>query len=99
MSELMSVNEAAKLGRKRFRLDKWANDLDHFEIDIIDGRPGPWVKLWSPINGPVCEQENPQKMLFTMLGDLDAKVWRNYVGPPGEPWKPSSVSPSHSGDK
>lgn len=88
MSDLMSVNEAAKLGRKRFRLDKWINDLDHFEIDIVDGRPGPWVKLWSPFNGPVCEQENPQKMLITMIGDLDDKCWRNYVGPAGEPWKP-----------
>jgi len=85
MSDLMSIREAAMLGRKRFRLDKWTNDYDHFEIDIIDGRPGPWVKLWSPLNRPVCEQENPQKMLITMLGDLDAKVWRNYVGPIGEP--------------
>jgi len=73
MSELMSVNEAAKMGRKRLRLDKWANDLDHFEIDIIDGKPGPWVKLWSPINVPVCEQRDPEqsagRQLTTLLGN------------------------------
>lgn len=94
MSELMSVNDAARLGRKRFRLDKWANDFDHFEIDIIDGKPGPWVKLWSPINASVCEQENPQKMLILALGDLNEKCWRNYVGPPGVPEKPVAVSRS-----
>lgn len=83
----MSINEAAKLGRKRFRLDKWANDYDHFEITIIDGNVGPWVKLWSPVN-KLIDQKNPQVLLATMLGDLDDKVWRNYVGPAGEPWEP-----------
>lgn len=92
MSELMSINEAAKLGRKRFRLDKWANDLDHFEIYITeDDHLGPWVKLWSPLNEKI-EQENPQTFLITELGDPDEKVWRNYVGPPGVPFKPAKVA-------
>jgi hypothetical protein len=25
---------------------------------------------------------------YRALVDPDAKIWRNYVGPPGEPWKP-----------
>ena len=92
MSELMSINEAAKLGRTRMRFDKWANDYDHIEIYITsDGLVGPWVKLWSPINEKI-EQENPQTYLITMLGDPDEKVWRNYVGPPGVPWKPAKVA-------
>lgn len=95
MSELMSINEAVALGRTRFRLDKWVNDYDHFEIYIwIDQSPGsdqrslgPWVKLWSPVN-KLIGQKNPQTLLSTLLGDPDAKVWRRYVGPPGEPWDP-----------
>ena len=89
MSELMSINEAAKLGRKRLRLDKWANDYDHIEIYITeDGLVGPWVKLWSPVN-ELIEQENPQTMLVTMIGDVEEQCWRNYVGPVGVPWKPA----------
>lgn len=89
MSDLVSINEAVKRKWSRLRLDKWVNDLDHIEITIVDHAPGPWVKFWSPINVAVCQQENPQTLLITMLGHLDDPVWRRYVGPDGIPAQPT----------
>lgn len=72
---LMSINEAMTRGYSKLRLDIWANPDDYMEFSIFDGRPGPWVKLWSPTNGLIGEPD-PQKLLITMLGDLDDPCWR-----------------------
>jgi hypothetical protein len=101
MSALMSLREAAKAGITKVHADIWANPLDHLEITIVSVKDqsdmiGPWVKLWSPINRSVCEQENPQTFLITLAGDLDDRCWREYVGPPGEPWKPEKKGDNHA---
>ena len=72
---LMSINEAVAKGFSKLRLDKWANPDDYMQFDIINGRPGPWVRLWSPVN-EIMEQENPQKLIIIELGDLDDPCWR-----------------------
>lgn len=90
MSDLVSIKGAVERKWSKLRLDKWANDFDHIEIYITeDGHAGPWAKFWSPINMPVCEQENPQTMFITMLGDPDVEVWRRYIGPEGQAEKPA----------
>ena len=79
MDRLISVNDARRGGVTKLRLDHWANPADHIEIYLTDARElGPWVKLWSPTNEAIGEK-NPQQFLITMLGDLDAKSWRQYA--------------------
>lgn len=76
MSEgLVSIREAAKRGINKIRLDKWANPDDYMEFDIIDGEPGPWFRLFSPTN-EIIGAPNPQKLLCTMMGDMDDPCWR-----------------------
>jgi hypothetical protein len=77
---LISINEAAATGVDRIRLDVWANKHDHIQLDILDGRPGPWFKLWSPTNEPIGAK-NPQTIFVTMMGDLDERCWRPYLRP------------------
>lgn len=84
MSEhLISIREAVAEGITQLRLDHWANTRDHIRLNLISakGRPWremtPWVELWSPTND-IIGAPNPQKFLFTMLADLDARVWREY---------------------
>lgn len=72
---LISIREAAKRGLNKIRLDKWSNPDDYIEFDIIDGAPGPWFRLYSPTNA-LIEMPNPQRLLVTMMGDLDKADWR-----------------------
>lgn len=72
---LISINEAMRRGYTKLRLDKWSNPDDYMEFTIIDGKPGPWVSLWSPVN-EVIGEPNPQKFIILMLGDLDDPCWR-----------------------
>lgn len=80
MADFISINEAASSGVDRIRLDRWANKYDHIQFDIIDGRPGPWFKLWSPLN-EAMGQKNPQLILVLQMGDLNDKCWRPYLRP------------------
>ena len=50
MTELISINDAVKLGIERIRKPIWADQFDHVKIDIIDGQLGPWIHLFSPEN-------------------------------------------------
>lgn len=78
MTELISINEAMRRGLTKLRLDKWSNPQDHIELQKLDaGNYGPWVKLWSP-TAAVCGYPNPQKLIITMLGDLDDPSWRPF---------------------
>jgi hypothetical protein len=72
---LMSINEAVRRGYTKLRLDHWANPDDYMEFTIVVGTPGPWVKLWSPVN-EIVGNKNPHLMLITMVGDLDDPCWR-----------------------
>lgn len=75
----ISLNEAAELGFDRVRLTKWANPMDHLKIDIIEGRPGPWVKLFAPFNLE-CNGRDPVAMLITTM-DPDLLQFVRYTGP------------------
>ena len=81
MSDLISINEAMRRGFSKLRLDKWANPDDYMEFYIYEDpathekSPGPWVKLWSPVN-EVAGNKNPHMMLILELGDLNDPCWR-----------------------
>ena len=76
--DLISINEAAAQGIDRVRMDVWANQEDHIKIDIIEGRPGPWGHLYSPVNERIG-QENPKDfLLMPPLIDCDRKCFRPY---------------------
>jgi hypothetical protein len=81
---LISVKEAAAQGIKRLRHPKWANPRDYIKIDIVDGEPGPWLRLYSPINISVCQQENPQTVLWAMAGGRAAIESEEYLPYTGE---------------
>lgn len=75
---LISIRQAEARGLTKLRLDVWANPDDYLEFTMVEFGGvgfGPWVKLWSPTNA-ICEQENPQMLLITMIGDLDDECWR-----------------------
>lgn len=69
----ISANDAAQLGITRLRLPKWANPMDHVEITIIDGEPGPWAKLHSPAN-MMCNNRDPVELSTLGLGPLPLDV-------------------------
>lgn len=50
MSELISLNEAAAGGIERLRQPTWSDLRDYVLIDIVDGKPGPLFRLYSPFN-------------------------------------------------
>jgi hypothetical protein len=75
----ISINEAANQGIGYLRKSVWAIPLDHLKIDILDGKPGPWVHLYSPFNR-VCNGEDPVGILCLSL-DYDEPEWEVYEGP------------------
>lgn len=83
---MISINQAAEQGIQRIRQPRWSNPTDYFKIDIIDGRAGPWIHLFSPLNREVCDQDNPQSLLW-ILGGADAAdvmEFEPYDGPISE---------------
>lgn len=84
---LISINEAMRRGYSKLRLDHWANPDDYMEFHIHKGdvvgqplppeqwSPGPWVKLWSPTN-EIVGNENPHLMMILEVGDPDDPCWR-----------------------
>lgn len=77
---LISINEAAARGIERLRKPIWATPLDHLKIDIIDGRPGPWLHLYCPFNRE-CNGRDPVDILGILEGDYNAREFVAYVGP------------------
>ena len=75
----MSIKEAAAQGVERLRRTIWALPEDHLKIDIIDGAPGPWAHLYSPLN-PECNGRDPIDISCISL-DYDQKDWVPYSGP------------------
>src|SRR5262247_3830184 len=83
---MISIRQAAKDGHTRLRMPHWSSALDHIEISIHDGLPGPWAKLWCPFN-EVCNGRDP---VLVMLGaalavthciDPGRRSWVIYDGP------------------
>ena len=75
--QLISIKEAAALGVERVRKPIWANKLDHLKIDIIDGKPGPWLHLWAPFNKE-CNGRDP---VDAFAWDLGSPEFEPYDGP------------------
>lgn len=74
----MNINEAAAQGIERLRRPIWSDPMDHIKIDIIDGRPGPWIKLYCPFNQE-CNGVDPVQCL---TGDMDRVTdFDAYTGP------------------
>lgn len=95
---LISIRDAASDGIRRIRQPNWANPKDYLLIDILeDNTPGPWVHLYSPINQSVCQQRNPQDILWVGSGCHGAgteKLYEPYTGDPDadERQRPSGVA-------
>lgn len=82
IDKLLCVAEAAAKGIERIRLSKWANPMDHLKIDIIEGRPGPWLHLYSPINVG-CNGKDPVSFVWILMPDADIyeREYEAYSGP------------------
>lgn len=83
MAELISIREAAERGIERLRMPNWADPMDHVMIDIIDGKPGPWLHLFCPINKE-CNGRDPVDILWPIapMGmDVEAEGFEPYTGP------------------
>ena len=78
---LISINEAVKKNIDRVRLPIWANLLDHFKIDIVHERLGPWLHLYSPFNKECNGCDPVDIFLFDWIEDLEAKEFEIYEGP------------------
>jgi hypothetical protein len=53
--------------------------MDHIKIDIIDGKLGPWVHLYFPMNKG-CGSTDPVDLLL-ILDDSTRPEWEEYSGP------------------
>lgn len=76
---LISINEAAARGVERLRKPIWSTPEDHLKIDIIDGKPGPWLHLWCPFNKE-CNGRDPVNIL-AFHWDLNFPEFVRYDGP------------------
>ena len=74
---MLSINEAAAQGIERVHSPRWAIPFDHFKIDIIDGEPGPWLHLYSPIN-PLLGNKQPEDIFGS---DYGSQLYEPYTGP------------------
>ncbi len=81
MPKMLSIAEAAAKGVERVRQPQWANPLDHLKIDIIDGKPGPWLHLWCPFNRE-CNGRDPMPLTVGAPPlDLFERCFLRYDGP------------------
>jgi len=78
--KLISIVQAAERGIERVRQTIWGNKFDHVKIDIIDGKPGPWLHLYAPFNKE-CNGRDPVDMLAMPPVDIHASVFVPYTGP------------------
>jgi hypothetical protein len=76
---MISIIEAAAQGVERLRKPIWSDPYDHFKIDIIDGKPGPWLHLWCPFN-IACNGRDPVDC-FAHQWDLSQAEFEPYEGP------------------
>lgn len=76
----ISIEQAAARGIERLRLSRWANPMDHIKISILMGSPGPWVKLYCPINEAMNGRDPVEMLIMNFLPTTDP-VWDEYKGP------------------
>lgn len=81
MTELISINDAVKLGIERIRKPMWSDPLDHVKIDIIDGQLGPWIHLFSPENKMFNGKDPIDIPTITDRFLADDKDYAPYDGP------------------
>jgi hypothetical protein len=80
---MMSLNQAAAAGIERIRKPIWADAFDHFKLDIISGRPGPWLRLYAPFN-VALNGKDPVSILWAIQFGTDAAdsvEFEEYGGP------------------
>ncbi len=79
---LISIDQAASLGILRVRKPHWLSRFDHLRIDILGGRPGPWLYLHAPANA-MFDGPDPKPLLALMqtFCPLDERGWLPYTGP------------------
>ncbi len=70
---MISINEAVTNGVTQIRKPIWANPSDYLKLDLMDGKLGPWLHLYSPLNELIGEP-NPQDILCIGC-NLDAVEW------------------------
>ena len=80
---MISIAQAAERGIERVRKPNWAHPFDHFKIDIIDGKPGPWLHLYAPFN-QICSGHDPVDFIWAtgaLKTDINAVALEPYTGP------------------
>jgi hypothetical protein len=70
--EMISIREAAARGIEKVRDPHWHHG-DYIKIDIIDGAPGPWLHLYSPLNVRLHGRDPYSFPVFLGWVDLDAR--------------------------
>ncbi len=79
-AKLISINQAVKKKVDRLRKPIWANPLDHFKIDIVNGELGPWVHFYAPFNRE-CNGRDPVNLLLIFwCPNIDVKEFEIYEG-------------------
>lgn len=78
---LFSLREAAERGIERVYQPNWACKMDHVKIDLIGGRMGPWVHLYSPQNEATNGRDPVDMLALAGNIDVNAKSCYAYTGP------------------
>jgi len=81
--KLLSITQAAAAGIDRIRQTLWANPFDHIKLDIIDGKPGPWLHLFCPFNKR-ANKRDPIDILWIVppaIYDANTEMFVPYTGP------------------
>lgn len=81
MIGLISIRQAAAAGIERLREPQWVNSLDHLKIDIVNGRPGPWLHLFSPLNKAINGRDPFDFLALKPQVDVDLEEFEPYTGP------------------
>ncbi|HEY1431856.1 MAG TPA: hypothetical protein VGF39_09550 [Stellaceae bacterium] len=79
---MISLNEAARRGIERIRKPIWSDPLDHIKINIVDGKPGPWLHLFAPFNQE-CNGRDPVRLLWIVQwpNSANSHEFEPYTGP------------------
>src|SRR5262245_25184062 len=86
MASMISIVMAAKRGITKLHMPHWSGVMDHVEIAIVDGVPGPWAKFYSPMNKSM-NMRDPVLVLigasfsFPLVVDPGRVSWTPYQGP------------------
>lgn len=79
MNKLISIKEAAALGIDRVRSPKWVIKTDHLKLNIVDGKAGLWLHLFSTLN-KALNRRDPVAIL-ALLVDYAEPEFCPYDGP------------------